>query len=380
MPLSDPPGVAPRETAARRLLGDLQHPHEAFRHLGPNWYASVMGTAIVANAGATLPVHVTGLRTFATAVWGLSLVMLLALLAARAVHFVRHPDQARAHLFDPTVAPFYGCPPMALLAVGAGTLLVGQDVIGADAALALSWTLWISGTALGLVVAVAVPFLMITAYELKLRSASTAWLLPIVAPMVSAATGPLLIPHLPAGQWREAMLLGCYAMFGLSLMATLLILPTVWSKLVQHKVGPLQMTPTLWLVLGPLGQSTTAVNSLGDVCCGAVDAQLASALRMFAIIYGVPVMGFAMMWMALSAAVTASALANRMPFALTWWGFTFPVGTCVTGASGLALHTGLSLYTWMAVALYVLLLAAWAVTATRTAIGAGRGALFLPPR
>ena len=25
---------------------------------------------------------------------------------------------------------------------------------------------------------------------------------------------------------------------------------------------------------------------------------------------------------------------------LTWWSFTFPVGTCVTGAAALATHTG----------------------------------------
>ncbi|PRC49893.1 C4-dicarboxylate ABC transporter, partial [Mycobacterium sp. ITM-2017-0098] len=36
-------------------------------YLGPNWFASVMGTGIVATAGASLPVHVPGLRGFASA-------------------------------------------------------------------------------------------------------------------------------------------------------------------------------------------------------------------------------------------------------------------------------------------------------------------------
>ncbi|MBO0517861.1 C4-dicarboxylate ABC transporter, partial [Streptomyces beijiangensis] len=52
----------------------------ALRHLGPNWYATVMGTAIVATAGAALPVHIPGLPW----VWALSAVLLLALLMARA--------------------------------------------------------------------------------------------------------------------------------------------------------------------------------------------------------------------------------------------------------------------------------------------------------
>ena len=49
---------------------ELDRPSDAFRDLGPNWFAAVMGTGIVANAAATLPLRVPGLRGFATAVWG----------------------------------------------------------------------------------------------------------------------------------------------------------------------------------------------------------------------------------------------------------------------------------------------------------------------
>ncbi|MDG4536934.1 TDT family transporter [Streptomyces sp. AV19] len=361
------------------MLRDLEHPGQLFQHLGPNWYATVMGTAIVANAGATLPLHIAGLHTFAICVWAFSLLLLVLVLTARGIHLVRHRNQARAHLFDPAVAPFYGCPPMALLAVGAGTALVGKSVLGTNAALAIDWVLWGAGTVLGLLVAVALPYLMITKHDLAPGTTTTTLLLPIVAPMVSAATGPFLIPHLPPGQPRETMLLGCYAMFGLSLLATMVILPGVWSRLIYHKVGPLLMTPTLWLVLGPLGQSTTAVNSLGDSCCGATDKRLEDGLQVFAVIYGVPVMGFAFLWLALAAAVTLQAFLNHMPFAMTWWSFTFPVGTCVTGIAGLARHTGLKVYIWLAVLLYLLLLATWLITATRTLLGVLRGTLFLPP-
>ncbi len=77
----------------------------ALRHIGPNWYASVMGTAIVAAAGAALPVDVPGLRTACTVVWALSALLLAAVLAARAGHWIHHRDQARTHLLDPAVAP-----------------------------------------------------------------------------------------------------------------------------------------------------------------------------------------------------------------------------------------------------------------------------------
>ncbi|MEU7431730.1 TDT family transporter [Streptomyces sioyaensis] len=355
-------------------------PKGSVRHLGPNWYAAVMGTAIVANAGATLPFTATVPRLAYQAVWALSALMLLTLLAARAVHWVRHGDQARRHLLDPAVAPFYGCTAMALLAVGGGTLAVGREVIGTPAALAADAVLWSLGTLVGLAAAAAVPYLMVTRHRIDAGSASPVWLLPLVAPMVSAALGPALVPYLPAGPWQQTLLFGCYALFGMSLLATLLVLPLVLSRLIHHGPLPLALTPTLFLVLGPLGQSTTAVTNLAHVAPGVVDASLAPAMGAFAVLYGVPVTGFALLWLALATAMVVRAFRNGMGFAMTWWGFTFPLGTCVTGAAGLARQTGLGAFDGLAVALYALLVTAVAVAFTRTALGLARGHLLAPPR
>ncbi|MFI5546411.1 TDT family transporter [Streptomyces sp. NPDC051815] len=343
------------------------HKAPALRHFGPNWYAPVMGTAIIANAGATLPYQLPGQRVACQLVWALSALALAAVLTARAGHWIHHRDQARAHLLDPAVAPFYGCLAMALLAVGGGTLIVGKDLIGTDAAVAVDAVLYTAGTAIGLTAAVAVPYLMVVRHRIEPRQATPVWLLPLVAPMVSAALGPLLIPHLPAGQPREALLLACYAMFGISLLATLLMLPLIFGRLILGGPLPLALTPTLFLVLGPLGQSTTAVNQLADAAPQAIGAPYADALGAFAVVYGVPVMGFALLWLALAGALLVRAARDGMGFAMTWWALTFPVGTCVTGAAGLARHTGLTALSWLAAALFLALLTAWLPTATHTA-------------
>ncbi|MEW1638050.1 TDT family transporter [Streptomyces sp. NPDC093801] len=357
--------AAPRAHKAPRL-----------RDLGPNWYASVMGTAIIANAGATLPYRIPGQRAVCELLWALSAVALAVLLAARAGHWRHHRDRARAHLLDPAVAPFYGCLAMALLAVGAGTLIVGKDLIGTGAAIAVDTVLFTAGTAVGLVMAVVVPYLMVVRHRVEASQASPVWLLPVVSPMVSAAVGPLLVPHLPAGQPREALLLACYAMFGVSLLAVLLLLPLVFGRLITHGPLPLALTPALFLVLGPLGQSTTAVNQLADVAPGAVDAPYAGALGAFAVVYGVPVMGFALLWLALATAMLVRAAREGMGFAMTWWALTFPVGTCVTGAAGLARHTGLDAFAWLAAALFLGLVTAWVLAAVHTLRGLFAGRLL----
>ena len=324
----------------RGLFRDLDRPADVVAHLGPNWFASVMGTGIVATAAATLPVQWPGLRPFATAIWVLSALWLIIVTGAEIVHWTRHRDAALGHARDPVMVQFYGAPPMALPTVGAGGLLLGPGLIGAHAAITIDAVLWALGTITGLVASLAVPYLMVTRWQAAPDAAFGGWLMPVVPPMVSAATGALLVPHLTAGQLRLTMLLACYAMFGLSLIASLMVITQLSRRLVRYGAGPAAMVPTLWIVLGPLGQSITAANLLGEVAHLALPPPFSTAFAAFGVVYGVPVWGFAALWAGLATALTLRAGRHQLPFGLTWWSFTFPVGTCVTGTSGLARHNG----------------------------------------
>ncbi|MBU2670113.1 TDT family transporter [Actinoplanes bogorensis] len=331
---------------------------------GPNWFASVMGTGIVATAAATLPVQVPGQHVFATAMWLLAATLLVALAVATA-------RRGTSHLDDPVLMQFWGAPPMALMTVGAGTLLLGP----AEIAVPVDLVLWTAGTVLGLIVAVAVPYRMMTRPTLAAApdSAFGGWLMPVVSPMVSAATGALLVPHVPDGR---DLLLACYALAGISLFAAVLVISQIWGRLVRHQVGAARMVPTLWIVLGPLGQSVTAFHLLGRSAEGVLPSPYAEGAQMLAVLYGVPTLGFALFWGALAAAITVKTVREGMPFSLTWWGFTFPIGTVVTGTGGMAARTGSPLLTTLAVVLFVVLVSAWAIVATRTV----RSDLWRQPR
>lgn len=358
------------------------HPRvEVLGNIGPNWFASVMGTGIVAIAGATLPVHVPGLRGFTSGVWVLAAALLAVLIVLVGGHWLRNPTVARTHARNPQMAHFYGAAPMALMTVGAGAVLVGGDLIGRRVAVDLDWVLWTAGTAGGLFTAVSIPFLMFTQLHVEPDAAFGGWLMPVVPPMVSAATGALLLPHMPPGTGRETMLYGCYAMFGLSLIASLNIIAMIWSRLVLYGTSGSARVPTLWIVLGPLGQSITAAGLLATAAAtGAVDHQLAAAMNDFAVIFGVPVWGFAVLWISLATALTVRTLRRGMPFALTWWSLTFPVGTFVTGTSQLAAHTHLPAFKVAAAVAYLGLLLTWILVTVRTARGSLRGNLLtLPP-
>jgi C4-dicarboxylate transporter/malic acid transport protein len=374
------PGIPQHRLARWGLLRDLHRSGQVLEYVPPNWFAAVMGTGIVAVAAASLPIQFVGLRTAATVVWAGTAALLVGLAMLTVLHWRRHPHIARNYADDPVLAHFYGAPPMAMLTVGAGTLLLGRDWIGLRAAIDVDWVLWLVGTAAGLACAAAVPYLQFTRHQVRPDSAFGGWLMSIVPPMVSAATGALLVPYAPAGQIRLTLLLCCYAMFGLSLLASAAVITLIWQRLAVHKVGPAHMVPTLWIVLGPLGQSITAANLLGSNARLALPAPSATALQTFGVIYGLPVWGFAVLWAVLAGAITVRTATEHLPFSLTWWSFTFPIGTCVTGTSGLALHTGADLFRDLATAFYLCLVGAWLLVGTRTAAGAIGGRLFLPAR
>jgi C4-dicarboxylate transporter/malic acid transport protein len=350
-----------------------------FGFVGPNWFASVMGTGIVAVALAGLPFPVPYAGPTAAVVWAMSAVLLVAVTAATAAHHHRHPQVARGHLDDPVMAHFYGAPAMALMTVGAGAMVAGHRLIGTGAALVLDIGLWTVGTLLGLATAVLVPYRALTTHQAREDSAFGGWLMPVVPPMVSAATGALLLPHLPAGQPRETMLVACYAFFGLTVVASFVIIVFIWGRLLRHGTGAAAAVPTLWIVLGPLGQSVTAAHHLGRAAPDVLPAPFGTGFQALGLVYGVPVWGFAMMWLALAALITVRTIRTGLPFSLTWWSFTFPVGTVVTGTSGLASLTGLLVLQVAAGLLFALLVLAWVTVLLRTLRGVFSGRLLLPP-
>jgi C4-dicarboxylate transporter/malic acid transport protein len=335
--------------------------------LGPNWFAVVMGTGIVATSASTLPVTLPGARAVAHFMWVLAAGLLLVIGSSYGWQWKNYRSETLAHAADPVMAQFFGAPPMALMTVGGGALLVGKDWLGTPLALGIDLTLWSIGTVGGLITAIGVPYLMITRHRIGPEAAFGGWLMPVVPPMVSAANGALLVPYLPAGEARLDALLACYALFGVSLVASLLVISQLWGRLMTRPPGPAKLVPTLWIVLGPLGQSITAANLLAVAAAQTLPAPYATGAAVFALLFGVPTWGFAILWAGLATALTLRAVRAGLPFGLPWWSFTFPVGTLVTGTTGLAMRTGSTALALVAVLLFLLLATAWTVVAVRTA-------------
>ena len=132
-------------------------------------------------------------------------------------------------------------------------------------------------------------------------------------------------------------------------------------------------------VFHPLARIARDCFTLGPHAGEVVRAPYGEGLEALGVVYGLPVIGFAFAWMAIAAMITVrTARRKHMPFSLTWWSFTFPVGTVVTGTSVLATQTGARPFAWLAVGIFALLLVAWATALLNTVRIAWTGAAFLP--
>ena len=91
------------------------------------------------------------------------------------------------------------------------------------------------------------------------------------------------------------------------------------------------------------------------------------------------VWGFGVWWLVMASLLTWSAkLAGQLPFALSWWGFTFPLGAFAVESLRLYKIFGWNSMLVIGVLAWLMLCGFWLLTLWRTARGVVSGAIFQP--
>jgi C4-dicarboxylate transporter/malic acid transport protein len=261
-------------------------------------------------------------------------------------------------------ASFYPTFSIALLVLAAQWLAFSSSI-------EVAMSLWCLGVTLHFVFSFAVLFIVFRGEHVGLDHVTPAQFIPAVGLVVMPLAGGPLLAHMD-GAWREWALTINIIGLGAGSMMYLGLLGLTLQRHYLHKPAPGVLTPTVWIHLAPIGVIPVSLMNV-------VEQLPYSAAREVATVLMLLVWGFGVWWLVMASLLTLAArAAGQLPFSLSWWGFTFPVGAFVGESLRLSQTLGWSCTYAIGVAAWLLLCFFWVITLYRTVRGVASGAIFQP--
>ncbi|PKQ25277.1 MAG: hypothetical protein CVT64_10645 [Actinobacteria bacterium HGW-Actinobacteria-4] len=366
------------EVSGTESASGPQPPSTRLRDLHPGWFASVMGTGIVAVATFDNPGNFAATRAvaegFAVGFAVLAYVLAAVLLVAYAMRWVRHVEAAEEDLHHPVMGAMHATVPAGILVLAIMTSIVGPSFLPADAVAPLIAVLAVVGALLGLVVSVAFAYQLFVS-EHPASAANGVWFIPPVGTIIIPLALMTLVPHVGMGAARLLVALG-YATFGMGFLLFIFTMGLLHNRLVQHALPPAVLAPSVWIGLGPVGVG--ALVPLALARGGApLFGDVGPAVGMISLLVSTAIWGFGLWWIAIAVALLVRYLRNGgVPFHLGWWAFTFPLGAFTVASLNLARAWQLAALEVVTVALYLLLVAFWGIVSVRTVAAVRSGSIW----
>ncbi len=360
----------------------LEQSRDVIRHFTPNWFTATMGTGVVAMILAQLPFASSVLFMLATKLWQFNILLFITFSILYSLRWILFPTEAKQIFNHPNMSLFLGAIPMGLATIVNGFLSFGVHLYG-DIAIQIATYLWYLDVFLAVLIAWVVPFCMFSCQDHQLQRMTAVWLLPIVACEVAASSAGLLLQHLAADHHALAILIMGYVLWGISVLPAFAILTILMLRLALHQLPEKEVAISSWLCLGPIGTGALALLLLGQQAPRILNAvgleELATIVPAIGVIGGLVLLGFGLWWFGIAVLTTVRHARTGIPFNLGWWGLTFPFGVFILAIFNLAHQLQFNFFTYIAVALSIVLLALWALVMKKTVVGAYSGQLFFSP-
>lgn len=335
---------------------------QAVRNFAPSWFASVMGTGVLALGSAAFGQRVPGLAALGWVLHYFNVALFFVLLLPWTLRWLRHRAEALATLRHPVHSQFYPTIAIALLVLGAQFLTFGGHVAAAAA-------FWSAGVVLTIFFSVAVPLVMFEGEQTALEHVTPGMFIPPVGLVVIPVAGSALAAH-AQGPWRELVLFVCYTGLGAGFFLWIAVLALTFHRFVLGKPLPGTMAATVWINLGPIGVVVTSLVGLVGVSPFVNDPRPFYALAFL-------LWGFGAWWLTMAPLLTLRYWRRReLPFALSWWAFTFPLGAYAVSSHRLGTLLQMDSVWAVGFAAYLMLGFLWGVTLFRTLKGVADGSLI----
>ncbi|KAJ2046458.1 Plasma membrane sulfite pump involved in sulfite metabolism [Coemansia sp. S16] len=202
----------------------------------------------------------------------------------------------------------------------------------------------------------------------SIEAVTGAWLL-LVAPLtVCAAAGGTLAEYLPSGA-AYTTLVCSYCLAGAGVPLTCCVVVLYMHRIAIYKLPAHDAILTAFIPLGPVAQIGVAALTLG--------LWLGPVLFSLGVVTGLLSWGSTLFWaMHAVFAVAYQRRSGCVPFNISWWALTFPVGVFATLTAGLGDVLELNFFRVCFLLLVGLLVVLWLFNIARTVAGLWTGAIF----
>ena len=345
-----------------RMLDEVECRCETVKNFSPAWFASVMGTGILALTSLSYSIYLPVLRHLAVLLFYFNIVLFFVLLVPWTLRWILFRKEAVRDLNHPVVSNFYATIAIGMLVLAADLIVIGKNMVWGE-------MFWFIGAAFTILFGLFTPYLMFKSEDVRLEHINPAWFIPPVGLIVIPIAGGLIIPHF-TGVMKETVVLLCYFGWGAGFFLYLSLLAVCVYRFILHHPLPNTLAPTIWINLGPIGAGTVALFNM-------VNASDFITVKEPFLVFGLLFWGFGIWWVVIASAMILHYIRNlRLPYAMSWWAFTFPLGAYVAASHTVSLNFGIKLADYIGFLLYWLLVFFWSVTLVKTSIHTYRGTLF----
>jgi len=360
------------EAVNKKKLKDKLTIRYILRWFSPRWFIFIMGTGALANICQLLAGKPIGI------LHSLAVFFLMTTLAVFPVasffvilRFFIGLDCILKEWRHSSLIQFYSTISIAAAICTTGLLNIPISFISQNIAYSLAVVFWWIACLVGIFFIFFTPYKIITGNHAEPRRALGFWFLPPVGLFVLVFAGNFLAMHMNNMVHLRALLFFNSIILGVAIAFTVIIYTIFMFRGLFYNFPRKDVAPSFMIGVAPVGVSIIAINTILPVIkkSGLSIIDLAVLLPLVKII-SLLLWGFGLWWLIVAAVVIITYFVKEgVPVTLGYWAFIFPPAAFTIASLILAKALNLIFIKYIAIALAVLIIAAWVVNLILTIKG-----------
>ncbi|EMD00607.1 hypothetical protein BAUCODRAFT_28950 [Baudoinia panamericana UAMH 10762] len=334
------------------------------------WFTVSMNTGILSILMHQLPWQFRGLAILSTIMFVFNIVLFTTFFIVLLLRITFFPKAiVESMSSNPTELTMTGAVPIAWFTIVSQVgLTVSTAPWGGHAFFLVAVVFWWVGTAVMVSIAITVIVMLSKTTITSTKDMSPALVIPFVGTTTDALVGGLITSysaHINAPVAVPVIIVG-YLLTGIGFFVSLMVYAAYFVRLMNHGLPPPPQTPSLLLLVGPCGQTSAALQALGNAASmnfgkynrGVfLTSSAASVLSTIGTFFGLLSTGMALLFAFFAIyTIVETCLKRQMKYSMFWWGTIFPMATVNTAFIMFANEMDSAAFRGLSAALLIVLL------------------------